>query len=97
MGVGNPAAGCKEEGDLMRGQMSNTVDKLRASDCWNRVSHGRDVDLSNGIDFANTSKVHDWRNHVSYVVADLWNELSMESRMVAFIAAKDAADAEEWD
>jgi hypothetical protein len=43
------------------------------------------------------SRVHDWRNHVSEVVADNWGDPPIEAKLVAFTAAASLAHAEEWD
>ena len=43
------------------------------------------------------SKVHDWRNHIPDVVWDAWDELLLESRLIAFIQAAGDAHAEEWE
>lgn len=41
-------------------------------------------------------KVHDWRNHIPETMQSIWDRLSMEARIVAYIFAKQAADREEW-
>lgn len=48
-------------------------------------------------DWGAASRVHDWRNHVTPAVRSRWLRLSAEARIVAYMAAKDAADAEEWE
>lgn len=42
-------------------------------------------------------RTHDWRNHVPAVCRDLWGDMSLESRLVAFMAASEAASNEEWE
>jgi hypothetical protein len=42
-------------------------------------------------------RVHEWRNHVEGLVMDLWDGLSDDAKLVAFITAADAAHNEEWD
>lgn len=43
------------------------------------------------------SRAHDWRNHVSDAVAENWDELSLEAKLVAFAAAARLSHAEVWD
>lgn len=42
-------------------------------------------------------RVHDWRNHVSAVVREVWNGLPIEARLVAYIDACSDANSEEWE
>ena len=41
--------------------------------------------------------VHDWRNHVLEAVVEAWPGLSLDARVVAYLFARTAASAEEWD
>ena len=41
--------------------------------------------------------VHDWRNHVEYVLRNLWGELSLETRLSVLLGASRMAARELWD
>jgi len=42
-------------------------------------------------------RVHDWRNHVPDEVIRMWDELSIDAKMVVKLMADDLAQAEEWE
>ena len=44
-----------------------------------------------------TVKVHDWRNYIPYSIRQIWNELTIEARIVAIVMAHTQATNEEWD
>jgi hypothetical protein len=48
-------------------------------------------------EFDMAGKCHDWRNHVPGLVRELWGELPVEARFVAWYMGKIQADREEWD
>ena len=48
-------------------------------------------------DFAESMRVHDWRNHVPSDIVDAWPRLSLDARAVAYIMAQAEADREEWE
>lgn len=48
-------------------------------------------------EWGNNDRVHDWRNYISTQLQDIWNELSLDARIVAYYIAKNIADREEWD
>jgi hypothetical protein len=48
-------------------------------------------------EFDNAGRVHDWRNHVPEEVKEQWDQLSVEARKVAYLAAYNEAEREEWD
>jgi hypothetical protein len=45
----------------------------------------------------NTGNVHDWRNYIHDGTKELWNRLSGETRLVAYIMAYQQASREEHD
>jgi hypothetical protein len=47
--------------------------------------------------FDEAQRVHDWRNHVSTDMKDLWDNLSKESRLILAIKAAEDADKEVWE
>ena len=58
---------------------------------------GEAIEELEQADFENTRKCHDWRNHVAYDVVEVWDSLSLEGRLVAFLQAEQMADREDWD
>ena len=48
-----------------------------------------------GFQFA--GKCHDWRNHVNSVVQEVWDQLRLEAKLVAFVTACELAHREEWE
>lgn len=55
------------------------------------------VDYLRRQNFEETNKVHDWRNHVPALLISEWDVLSDQSRVSAYVIAKEAADNEEWE
>jgi hypothetical protein len=55
------------------------------------------VPFINNPEWESTKKTHDWRNHISAVIRDIWDTLSEEARLVAYFTAKCQADNEEWE
>lgn len=47
--------------------------------------------------FDAAGRVHDWRNHVPEIIRANWRSLCDQARVVAYVIAVQAADAEEWD
>jgi hypothetical protein len=45
----------------------------------------------------NTGQVHDWRNYVSDVVVEYWDELDAHTRLILYIQGLSMASGEEWD
>lgn len=72
--------------------------RIQQSDDWQDVCrNGIAVDVVEPVDWNNNHKVHDWKNYVPEIVQELWNELTMESRMIAYMMAEQQASNEEWD
>lgn len=66
---------------------------------WVKTDKDRD-ELMHRLDdpqFAQASRVHEWRNYVPDVVQKLWPQLSLETRIIMYMAAENAASNEEWD
>jgi hypothetical protein len=48
-------------------------------------------------DFDEVDRVHNWRNYIPDAFKRRWNELSYETRIVAYVIAEIVAHREEWD
>lgn len=48
-------------------------------------------------DFSNIDKCHDWKNYIPDKLTQRWNEISTETRVVAFLLAEEQASNEEWE
>lgn len=48
-------------------------------------------------DWRHTSKVHDWRNHIPKSVRNKWDDLLLETKVIAYAMAEEIASEEEWD
>ena len=44
-----------------------------------------------------TGRVHDWRNHVSEEIKDMWDTFTDNQKQALFRRAEEEADREEWD
>lgn len=42
-------------------------------------------------------RVHDWRNHITSKLQDIWKELTIETKLALIIQAQTEADKEEGD
>lgn len=70
-------------------------------------SHGFGCDHTNEEDVkdmienphrhGSVGKCHDWRNHITDEVAEMWEELPEIAKFVAYISADHAAGNEEWE
>jgi hypothetical protein len=49
------------------------------------------------VDWKNTTKVHDWRNHIPYFIQEAWETFSEEQQEVFKRWAEELADREEWE
>lgn len=56
----------------------------------------KEIDINNP-DFANTTKVHDWRNYVPFEWQKSWLEFSERERQIIVVMAEMQSDNEEWD
>ncbi len=59
--------------------------------------HADIMDAVLNPEFDNTTRVHDWRNHIPPRFKGIWDQLSIEVRIVIYLTAYDAACKEEWD
>ena len=57
----------------------------------------KSLDKLTDPDFENTSKVHDWRNHVGEHTQEIWQSLSLFQRYAVYLDAESRAMNEEWD
>jgi hypothetical protein len=48
-------------------------------------------------DFVNTSRVHDWRNHVGEHTEAIWHTFTREQKVALYRDANWRAGLEEWD
>lgn len=48
-------------------------------------------------DFDSAKTTCDWRNYVDDDVLVVWEYLGLEARLVAYLQAKNLANAEEWE
>lgn len=48
-------------------------------------------------EWAMTTKVHDWRNHVPFEIRSIWETFSMDQRKALYEWANCLASMEEWD
>lgn len=48
-------------------------------------------------DWESTEKCHDWKNHISDRVRELWRSFTCEQMVALANQANDLADQEEWD
>lgn len=55
------------------------------------------LDELDNPEFENAGRVHDWRNHVPEEVKEQWDQLSLDAKQVAYLAAYNEAENEEWD
>lgn len=64
-----------------------------------RDCHGSEFERINLNDpqFDLAEKCHDWRNHVDQRLIQLWDELSMQTKLCLYLTAQTAASSEEWD
>lgn len=49
------------------------------------------------VDFNNTDKVHDWRNHVGGNVQEIWDTFTDTQKIAIALDAEIEAMREEWD
>lgn len=61
------------------------------------IRNNREIGERDNPDFDKARKCHDWRNHIPDNVRELWSEMSVEARVVAYLMAERQAAAEEWD
>lgn len=48
-------------------------------------------------DWANTGKVHDWKNHVPEEVRIIWSSFTTAQKLALYQWSSSLADNEEWD
>ena len=53
-----------------------------------------DLDI---VDFQNTNKCHDWRNHVSTQFINNWHLLTIREKYIIFSIASDVANNQEYE
>lgn len=64
-----------------------------------RLTYWRGVPVAevDDPDWGERDRVHNWRNHVPEDIRLAWATLGPEGRVIAFLCAYAAAEAEEWD
>lgn len=55
------------------------------------------VSMLHAPDWEHAGKTHDWRNSVPNELEEIWGNLSMEARLIAYIYSEDIAASEVWD
>ena len=73
----------------------NVLQKLR--NVAQEISDTHVYDIGNEVFSRPRYRAHDWRNHLHSGIEAIWEDLSEEARLVAFILAEEAADNEEWE
>lgn len=51
----------------------------------------------NSPQFEAAGRIHDWRNYVPDNLHHIWDGLTEETKLVAFLIAENIADKEDWD
>jgi hypothetical protein len=55
------------------------------------------LDAMYAPDWVLAGRVHDWRNHVTNELQEIWNSLSLETRLAVTFRAMRSAEQELWD
>lgn len=57
----------------------------------------QEIGLDRNPRFDRAYRRHDWRNYIPDELAKVWEEMSSQSRISAYLVAKKQADQENWD
>ena len=60
------------------------------------IRRNRDIGLTDDPQFSKARRYNDWRNYIPDEIRTLWNELSVETRVISFMMADKQARQEKW-
>lgn len=60
------------------------------------IKKNRDIGLTDNPQFDRARRCHDWRNYIPDQLREIWKDMTVESRVVAFIMAEQRANQENW-
>jgi hypothetical protein len=80
----------------MKPVQSKPRDKGIADLIGETIKSNKQVGLASDPQFIKAYGHYDWRNHVPESIQKMWKELTMESRVVAYLVAESEARKETW-